>query len=213
VPFRSAMPARLLLLGTSTIFAVAAAFFAVRGLGEYTIGGGIVIVGTLAGAAVSLGYVARRLPTTGATRVAREIVMIGVSLLVVEFLIASFAPDNPSRQSERMKTAYRLRIPFDARTKSMVIEQMRDQGEEVLPGMSRDWPRLAPIRQQLPENLFPLGDASTSSATRAAAMCSCGPTSSVSTIRRDCWRAGAWTSPWSASPLRSDIACRRNRTW
>jgi hypothetical protein len=154
------MPARLLLLGTSTIFAVAAAFFAVRGLGEYTTGGGIVVVGTLAGAAVSLGYVARRLSTTGLTYVAREIVMIGVSLLVVEFLIASFAPDNPSRQSERMKTAYRLGIPFDARTKSMVIEQMRDQGEEVLPGMSRDWPRLAPIRQQLPENLFPLGDAS-----------------------------------------------------
>src|SRR5215470_18615979 len=125
----------------SVIFAVAAGVFALRGLGSYTLFGGIVVVGTLAGTAVTLACVARRLSSGAVARVAREIVMIGISLLVVESLIAVVAPDNPSRQIERMQRAKRLGIAFDSRTKSMVIEDMRNQGEEVLPGMSRDWPR------------------------------------------------------------------------
>lgn len=162
MPSRFATPARVLLLGVSTIFALATAFVVVRGLGRYTVGGSIIVTGTLLGAAIALGYVGIRLQTSAVTRVTRELVMIGISLLVVEVLIDSFSPDNPSRQMERMKVAHRLGIPFDSRTKSKVIEDLRAAGEEVLPGISRDWPRMAAIRQQLPDNLFPLSDASRS---------------------------------------------------
>jgi hypothetical protein len=159
MPSLFATLARVTLFGISLIFAAAAAFTVVR-LGEYTHLGRIIVVGTLAGAAGALGYAAVRLRATVATRIARELIMVGASLLVVEFLIAIVAPDNPSRQMERMRTAHRLGIAFDPRTKSMVIEQLRQQGEEVLPGISRDWPLLAPIRQQLPGDLYPLSNVS-----------------------------------------------------
>jgi hypothetical protein len=159
MPSLFATLARVALFGIGVIFAAAAAFMFVR-LGEYTHLGRFIVVGAPAGAAIALGYSAMRLRGTAATRIARELIMVGASLLVVEFLIAAVAPDNPSRQMERMRTAHRLGIPFDSRTKSMVIEQLREQGEEVLPGISRDWPLLAPIRQQLPGDLYPLSDVS-----------------------------------------------------
>jgi hypothetical protein len=151
--------ARLALFVMGAIFAAAAAFMVVR-VEEYTLVGRFIVVGTLAGAALVLGYSALRLRAFAATRVARELVMVAVSILVVEFLIAAVAPDNPSRQMERMRTAHRLGIPFDPRTKSMVIEHLREQGEEVLPGISRDWPLLGPVRQQLPGDLYPLSGVS-----------------------------------------------------
>jgi len=151
--------ARLGLLALSVVLAAAGALVLVR-LADYTLFGSIVLIGTVGGAALVLAYSAIWLRASVMTRIARELIMIGVSLLVAEFLIAWVAPDSSSRQVERMRVAHRLGIPFDPRTRSMVIEQMREQGEEVLPGISRDWPRLGPIRQQLPVNLFPLGDAS-----------------------------------------------------
>jgi len=159
MPSLFATLARAALFGISIIFAAAAAFTVAR-LGEYTLVGRFIVVGALAGAAFALGYSAMRLRASAVTRIARELLMVGMSLMVVEFLIAAVAPDNPSRQMERMWTAHRLGIPFDPRTKSMVIEQLREQGEEVLPGISRDWPLLAPIRQQLPGDLYPLSNVS-----------------------------------------------------
>lgn len=152
---------RVALFAMSATFAAAAAFMLVR-LGDYTLAGRIILIGTLSGAALALGYVALKSRAAIVIRIARELLLVGACLLVVEFLIAALAPDGPSRQIERMKTARRLGIPFDSRTKSMVIEQMAEQGKDILPGISRDWALLAPIRQQLPNDLFPLGDVSRS---------------------------------------------------
>jgi hypothetical protein len=63
-------------------------------------------------------------------------------------------------QLTREKVARRLGAPFDIRTKSQVVAALQSQSVDALPGISREWPRLSGVRQQLPENFFPLTHAS-----------------------------------------------------
>jgi hypothetical protein len=56
--------------------------------------------------------------------------------------------------------ADKLGVPFDLRTKSEVLDELRAQGSDALPGISLGWPRQAFGRQQLPEGLYPLSHAS-----------------------------------------------------
>jgi hypothetical protein len=152
---------RLALLGGSACFAALTAFIAVRS-SRYTPGGAALAIGTLLAATLVLAYAAIRLRVPIRFRIVRELAMVAIGLLVVEFLIAVIAPPNPSRQVERMRAAQRIGQSFDMRTKSQVISSLQAQGQSALPGLSREWPRLGAIRQQLPDGLFPLGNASLS---------------------------------------------------
>jgi len=150
--------ARLALFGGSALCAALTAFIAARA-SRYTPAGAVLAVGTLAAVTVVLGYAALRFRVPISLRIVRELAMAVVGLLVVEFMIAVLAPPNPSRQAERMRAAQRVAVAFDGRTKSEVVSDLRAQGQDVLPGLSREWPRLAAVRQQLPDGLFPLGNA------------------------------------------------------
>jgi len=152
---------RLALLGGSACFAALAAFIAARSV-RYTPVGATVAVGTLLAVTLVLAYAAIRFRAPTRFRIVRELAMVAIGLLVVEFMIAVVAPPTPSRQVERMRAAQRMGLPFDGRTKSQVISDLQAQGQSVLPGMARDWVRLASVRQQLPDGLFPLGNASMS---------------------------------------------------
>jgi hypothetical protein len=151
--------ARLALLGGSVCCAALTAFIAVRS-SRYTPQGAAIVIGTLLAATVVLGYAAFRMRVPTRFRIVRELAMVLVALLVVEFMIAVVAPPTPSRQMERMRAAERIGRPFDARTKSQVVSNLQEQGQDALPGLSRDWPRMGAVRQQLPDGLFPLGHAS-----------------------------------------------------
>jgi hypothetical protein len=150
--------ARLALLGGSACCAALTAFIAVRA-SRYTHVGAAIAIGTLLAATVVLGYAAIRLSVPVRVRIVRELATVVVALLVVEFMIAVVAPPTGSRQVERMRAAERIGQSFDPRTKSQVVSDLQAQGQDVLPGLSREWPRLGPVRQQLPDNLFPLSNA------------------------------------------------------
>jgi hypothetical protein len=121
-------------------------------------GAGIAI-GTLLAATIVLAYAGIRFRVPTRFRILRELAMVVVVLLAVEFMIAVVAPPNPSRQVERMRAAERIGQPFDGRTKSQVISDLQAQGQDALPGLSREWPRIGAVRQQLPDGLYPLGNA------------------------------------------------------
>ncbi len=155
---KSGSIARLALLGGSVCCAALTAFIAVRS-SRYTPAGAAIAIGTLLAATVVLGYAAIRFRVPLRFRILRELAMVVVGLLAVEFMIAVVAPANPSRQVERMRAAERIGQSFDGRTKSQVVSDLQAQGQEVLPGLSREWPRIGAVRQQLPDGLYPLGNA------------------------------------------------------
>jgi hypothetical protein len=129
-------------------------------LHAYTRHGAALIVAIPFMGAIILGYIALRQSDSTVVRVARELAMLVVSLWIVEAAIAIWAPESPRVQVTRIRTAAKLGIPFDPRTKSQVTEQLRTQGVDAYPGISREWPQQASVKQQLPENLFPLSDSS-----------------------------------------------------
>jgi hypothetical protein len=149
--------ARLALFGGSACSAALTAFIAARA-SRYTPAGAAIAIGTLLTATLVLGYAAVRFRVPTRFRLARELAMVVVGLLVVEFMIAVLAPATPSRQVERMRAAQRIGLPFDGRTKSQVVSDLQAQGQDVLPGLSREWPRIGAVRQQLPDGLFPLAN-------------------------------------------------------
>jgi hypothetical protein len=186
--------ARLALLGGSVCCAALTAFIAVRS-SRYTPQGAAIVIGTLLAATVVLGYAAFRMRVPTRFRIVRELAMVLVALLAVEFMIAVVAPPTPSRQMERMRAAERIGRPFDARTKSQVVSNLQEQGQDALPGLSRDWPRMGAVRQQLPDGLFPLGHASHAHIVAGS------------------WLPAKSMSRSSASRSRSATACRPSAIW
>ncbi len=83
--------ARLALLGGSACCAALTAFIAVRS-SRYTPGGAAIAIGTLLAATAVLGYAAFRFRVPIRFRIVRELAMLVVGLLVVEFMIAVVAP-------------------------------------------------------------------------------------------------------------------------
>jgi hypothetical protein len=151
---------RLTLLGASLFCAAGVALLAARNrAGLFTLTS-LQIVAALTVGAIALAYVALRRSDRARLLVAAEVVMIVVSLLAVETLIAVFAPETSSQQLTRAHAAEKLGLPFDVRTKSEVVEALRAKGEDALPGLSLGWPRQAFVRQQLPDGLYPLSHAS-----------------------------------------------------
>ncbi|MEP7242491.1 MAG: hypothetical protein ABI885_02275 [Gammaproteobacteria bacterium] len=118
------------------------------------------VVALLFGLALVTGFAAMRLSASGVVRVAFEIGAFIVALLAAEFMIRILSPDPPSAQHARAMDAAHLGIPFDLRTKSEVVTELRARGVDAYPGASREWPRQPRVRQQLPEGMYPLSDAS-----------------------------------------------------
>jgi hypothetical protein len=121
-------------------------------------------VGILLGVPGLLGaftaFAAFRFDDQSVQRVARELVFVGATLLSAELLVATWAPDLGSAELARAAVARRLDVSFDTRTKSQVVTALQSQGVDALPGILRAWPVLSGVRQQLPENFFPLSHAS-----------------------------------------------------
>ncbi len=151
---------RVILLGTSLMCVAVLALLAARNRAQLFTPVWLQIVLFFAVAGAALAYVALRKSANARRLVAVEIVMVVVALLAVETLIAVFAPQTPSQQMTRARVADKLGAPFDLRTKSEVIDELRAQGTDALPGISLGWPRQAFVRQQLPEGLYPLSHAS-----------------------------------------------------
>lgn len=116
----------------------------------------------LLGAAAATGYAGIFLKASGKVRVALEIGALLVSLLGAELLLRILAPPAASTQIARKIDADRVGLPFDLRTKTEVVGDLRAHGVDAFPGMSREWPRSPRVRQQLPEGMFPLSDPSDS---------------------------------------------------
>jgi hypothetical protein len=152
-----------LFLGGAALLAALIAYVSMRQAGLYTSFGVIAAVGVPLAGAVILAWSAVRLRPGTQWLVARELAAFGITLLVVELLITQLAPELPSTQLNRARVAAKLGIPFDLRTKSQVVEDLRARGEDALPGISREWPRQSRVRQQMPDGLFPLSHASNAS--------------------------------------------------
>lgn len=118
------------------------------------------VVALLLGIAAATGFAAIRLSSSGVVRVAFEIGALICALWVAELLIRVISPNPPSTQHARADDAARLGLPFDLRTKSEIVAELRARGVDALPGMSREWPRQPRVRQQLPEDMYPLSNAS-----------------------------------------------------
>src|SRR6185312_8721793 len=151
------------LLGVSLVCLAYLAFLLAGRLKAYTpLGASVMILVPLL-AAVAFGYVAVRASRSGVVRVARELIVFGFTLLAVEALIAVWSPEAATPQITRARAAHKLGLPFDLRTKTEVIQDLRSRGVDAMPGMSREWPQISAVRQQLPDGLFPLSDASNAS--------------------------------------------------
>lgn len=150
---------RLFLAGVSLLCLAYMAFLFAGRLSAYTIPGRLLMLLVPFAGAVAFGYIALRGGPRGVVRVARELVLFGVTLMVVETAIAIWSPDSPSPQLTRMRVAQRLGLAFDPRTKTEVTQELRNHGVDALPGISREWPQISAVRQQLPAELYPLSDA------------------------------------------------------
>jgi len=109
--------------------------------------------------ALASGYAGVFLKASGKVRVAMEIGALVCALIGAEVLLRILAPEAASTQQARKIDADHLGLPFDLRSKSEVVADLRAHGVDALPGMSREWPRHPRVRQQLPDGLFPLSDA------------------------------------------------------
>ncbi len=157
---RLALASRIALFGTAAICLAWSAHVVTQRLVQFSSSAAALLVGVPLLVAAFAAYVALRFDDNSVRRIVREMFFLGVSLLAVETLVAYWAPDRADSQLTRAMFAHRLGLPFDTRTKSQVVAALQSKGTDVLPGISREWPRLSGVRQQLPENFFPLSHAS-----------------------------------------------------
>ncbi len=128
--------------------------------------GAIGFIATGVGVALGLSFLAVRARADVIKAVAREVVLIGAVLLAVEVLLVGEAPEAATKhelarnQLMLESAAQKFGIPFDRRTVSQVVEDLRDRGVDALPGLSRAWPRASELRPRLADGFYPLSDAS-----------------------------------------------------
>jgi hypothetical protein len=107
---------------------------------------------------------AARVSRWQAARVARwmacELLLLGLSLIVVEALMATWAPDLQDRHVARKHAAAKLGVSFDVRSPSDVVAELRERGVDALPGFTRELPRVPFIRAHLPDGFYPLSQVS-----------------------------------------------------
>ncbi len=109
-----------------------------------------------AAAAAGFGYVAVQVPGQVLRRVACELAVIGIALVLVETAIAIYQPLQSERAARRMQAASRLDIDFDARTRSEVVADLRRAGIDAYPGTGSEWPLVPSVRRRLPAGVYPL---------------------------------------------------------
>jgi hypothetical protein len=101
-----------------------------------------------------------------AKRLALESLMFGFALLTAEFLVVAMRPGSWSADAVARKSlqsegvAAKLGIHFDSRTATEVVQELRSEGVDALPGIGRGWPRRPEVRAQLAADFFPLSQAS-----------------------------------------------------
>jgi hypothetical protein len=99
-------------------------------------------------------------------RSALELVLLGCALLAAEVAITSITPGAWTRLPfaaeilSRQQKAHRLGKPFDIRTVSEVVQELRAQGVDALPRISRKWVSSPRARTELPSGFLPLSHAS-----------------------------------------------------
>ncbi|MGE0115119.1 MAG: hypothetical protein AB7T07_09590 [Steroidobacteraceae bacterium] len=124
-----------------------------------------VIAGGVSVASVCV-YLALRGRVATIKHLVRELFLLVLVLLLVEAWVINEAPatwtDNvvAGRYLERQQTARKLGVRFDPRTVSEVVADLREQGIDALPGVSRSWPGMPQVRKRLPEGFYPLSHAS-----------------------------------------------------
>jgi hypothetical protein len=171
-PTRATVVNRTLLLVAALLgIAVIAGLAFVGHLDKLTRPGLLFLVVAPSAVALTLAYVAIRQPERVARwrpqrigpRLAGELSLLGGTLVGVEMLLAIWGPDSSSPQMRRKIAADKLGLPFDTRTYSEVVAQLRDRGIDALPGISRAWPRRSSVQERLPSGFFPLSHASLAS--------------------------------------------------
>jgi hypothetical protein len=95
------------------------------------------------------------------SRLAAEVALLGAVLVTVEVAVIATRPAN-SRAYARDRAAAQLGLPFDMRSSSAVVESLRVQGVEALPGIGRDWARMERVQRHLDAEFYPLSHASNS---------------------------------------------------
>jgi hypothetical protein len=158
---------RLLLCGAGLACAVAALASASQSQ-QLTKPGLLFLVIAPAATALVLVYVAiwqpdrvaRWHPERHGRRLLGELSLLALSLIAVELLLSQWAPDSPSQQLTRKQAADKLGRPFDTRTVSEVVAQLRTDGIDALPGLTRQWALSPFVRERLPAGLYPLSHAS-----------------------------------------------------
>jgi hypothetical protein len=90
-------------------------------------------------------------------RLISEAAILALSLIVVEALTSIWVTEIQSVQRTLQNAAEKLGVPFDARSMSELVTQLRESGVDAVPGLSREWPR---VFQGLPAQLYPLSHAS-----------------------------------------------------
>ena len=114
-------------------------------------------------------WLALRLPAGRVSRLVTECAALGVSVLVIECGLTFFASVRPTianvgpgLQLERARVAAKMGLPFDLRTKSQVVAELRAQGVDAYPEFSRDALTHASVKARFGEALYPLSQVSSS---------------------------------------------------
>jgi hypothetical protein len=157
---------RAMALGGALACAAVIAYLGVSGnLGRLSGSGLLLFVAAPAVVAIALADVALRQQEPVVTRVAAEFALLAVSLLVVEAAMTVFAPQTPRSQATQIRKAAadRLGLPFDTRTVSDVVTELRRTGVDALPGIAREWALSPAVHERLPDDLYPLSHASQAS--------------------------------------------------
>ena len=87
--------------------------------------------------------------------------LVCAELIIVASLPTRWSEDGRLQASLAIKQATRkLRIDYDARTPSEVVEALRLSGVDALPGIDRNWPSDHQARAGMADDFFPLSHAS-----------------------------------------------------
>lgn len=108
-------------------------------------------------------WLALNLPARRVARLLIETAALGVSVLIIECGLTAFASvgptianPGPGLQLERARIAAKMHLPFDLRTKSQVVAELRTQGIDAYPGFSRDALIHRQVKERFGGALYPL---------------------------------------------------------
>jgi len=114
-------------------------------------------------------WLALRLSASRVARLVTECAALAVSVLTIECALAFFASVRPTianvgpgLQLERARVAAKMGLPFDLRTKSQVVAELRAKGVDAYPEFSRDALTHANVKARFGDALYPLSQVANS---------------------------------------------------